>query len=282
MNYSQDEKLEFSAYNTTLTFPDTNIVDLLNKDEFELHIRDMYSNESIIITSKNFNEYGYTSENPDTEKRESESLYNNGGILVTHNGSNVLYIKQLIACQYNDKNIGFNSSHIDIWLNYEHIGFNSVILPKLIRNNEIVQVSDDEDPVLSAVNLRPGFDFEKENINSAISKNYTMGANDEMYVNTDMGVPCYVSTVSAFISTENNTNVDIDETSIKSYIFNNETSDSDTITYDMDGPFIYQPDLPDGLNTSIKYYTFNQYISAAENKLYKNKLILNMQTKEIS
>lgn len=278
MNYTYDETFETSAYSVLYKFNEP-FSQLLYTDDFEIGIRDVYTNNVKTINKHNIALYGITSTSPVIDDRPKESLYANGGLLIYCPDQYSLYFKQLILCtDPNGAEIGFNSSVVDIWLNdREKITFNSVLFPKLNRDTAILQIDDtEEDPVLPLPNQRPEFDYELNN-NHTITKNYDPGNPDALYVNTDISVPCYYSTVSAIMRTTQVSQI-LPSTTVSSYLYDDNAQTYIDIPYTVEGPIVEAYDLPDGLTTNVEYFKYKQLITHDGDDLYKNRLVLGFET----
>ena len=284
MNYTYQENIETSAYTITLTF-DEDISKYFTTDDFEIGIRDQYTNYVTTINKDNWQNFGITDDDPTISNRPKNSLYKNGGILL-YPDNNKLYLKQIVKCtDTNGANIGFNSSEVNIWFTpTERVKFNTFLFPKLKRSEKMIQVDEvAEDPLLPEPNMRQEFNYDKkpfavENLNG-ITTNYNAGNEDAIYVNTDISVPCYYSEVSAIMRTTND--VAISPCNVSSYLYDDDAQTFIDIPYDPAGPFTAALDLPDGLVADAEYFTYKQYLRSDGDDLYKNRLVLGICTEGI-
>ena len=284
MDYTISENVEISAYEAKLTFNE-DIRPYLNSELFSVTIDDLYTNTSKTITYLEFPEYGITNNDPDYGKREKLSFYDHKGLLMYIDGANTFYFKQLISCKKDDTEVGFNSSKITVHFddNKEAV-FNSILLPKILRSPKLIQVDDSaEDPVLSAANMRQEFDYDAPvdttQINQ-ITTDYVAGDTDGIYVNTynpDTNVPCYYSSLSAFIDTCYTKLDPVEIASVSSYLYDETTNESYPITYTA-AETTQSATIPfaDGYVGELVYQEYWQFISADDNKLHKNKLVFDL------
>lgn len=280
MNYTIKEVNELSAYAATLQF-DQNISDYLNTDDFAIYVRDMYTNDVITIDKNNINNYGINDTDPVLENRLENSLCNNGMVIYLPD-SKSLYVKQLIKCTTSaNKAIGYDSSEFDIWLtNTDTFTIYSNLFPKLQRDPSACQVdSGAEDPVLPSADMRNGFNYDEsitpgiKYLNS-ITADYEAGNTSAIYVNTDISVPCYYSTVSAFMNTDMSATV-------SSYLYDNDAQTFIDIPYEESGPTQVDLDLPHSLSATVNCYEYKQFIKSDGDDLYKNRLMLTISADKI-
>lgn len=275
-----------SAYEATLTF-DENVNQYANSENFEIRLYDLYTNTTRTISYNEFPNYGITDTGSDLANRAKNSFYNNGGLLMYFDGPNKFYFKQLLLSKSPENAVvGFHSSEVTIYFSDDKIvTFNSILLPKIVRNEKIVQVDSSlPDPVLSASNLRQEFDYNKpvdpDYLNRVVA-DYDPGDTNGIYVNTfnnDTNVPCYYSQLSAFTDTVFTEYDPVELSEPESYIYDETTNEKFDIYYTSgeNCPKTSHFDFADGYNTDLVYYEFNQYLSAGDNKLHKNKLVFNL------
>lgn len=275
-----------SAYEATLTF-DENVNQYANSENFEVRLYDLYTNTTRTIGYNEFPGYGITNTDSDLANRAKKSFYDHNGLLMYFDGPNKFYFKQLLLSKSPENAVvGFHSSEITIYFSDDKIvTFNSILLPKIVRNEKIVQVDSSlPDPVLSASNLRQEFDYNKpvdpDYLNRVVA-DYDPGDTNGIYVNTfnnDTNVPCYYSQLSAFTDTVFTEYDPIELSEPESYIYDETTNEKYDIYYTsgQDSPKTSVFEFADGYNTELVYYEFNQYLSADDGKLHKNKLVFNL------
>lgn len=284
MDYTISENIEMSAYEAVLTFNE-DVRHYANNEKFNIVLYDLYTNIPKEISYQDFPTYGITNMSPNIGDRAKLSFYDHNGILMYFEESNKFYFKQLLSCKDADDNeVGFHSTNITITFDDDkEVKFNSVLLPKIVRSPNIVQIDDSEpDPVLSGTNRRPAFNYDTPFALSAmnrVSADYNAGDINGLYVNTytpENGVPCYCSTLSAFVNTTFYTGEPVELGSVSSYLYDETTDDSYTINYSSAESAHVPFTFADGYNTDLIYYEFTQYISADDDKLHKNKLVFDM------
>lgn len=276
-----------SAYEATLTF-DENVNQYANSENFEVRLYDLYTNTTRTIGYNEFPGYGITNTDSDLANRAKKSFYDHNGLLMYFDGPNKFYFKQLLLSKSPENAVvGFHSSEITIYFSDDKVvTFNSILLPKIVRNEKIVQVDSSlPDPVLSASNLRQEFDYNKpvdpDYLNRVVA-DYDPGDTNGIYVNTfnnDTNVPCYYSQLSAFTETVFTPEYDpIEISEPESYIYDETTNEKYDIYYTsgQDSPKTSVFEFADGYYTDLKYIEFNQYLSADDGKLHKNKLVFNL------
>jgi hypothetical protein len=286
MDYKLSENIEMSAYEATLTF-DENVNQYANSENFEVRLYDLYTNTTRTINYNEFPGYGITNTDSDLANRAKKSFYDHNGLLMYFDGPNKFYFKQLLLSKSPENAVvGFHSSEITIYFSDDKVvTFNSILLPKIVRNEKIVQVDSSlPDPVLSASNLRQEFDYNKpvdpDYLNRVVA-DYDPGDTNGIYVNTfnnDTNVPCYYSQLSAFTDTVFTEYDPIELSEPESYIYDETTNEKYDIYYTsgQDSPKTSVFEFADGYNTELVYYEFNQYLSADDGKLHKNKLVFNL------
>ena len=284
MDYTISENIEMSAYEAVLTFNE-DVRQYANNENFNIVLYDLYTNTAKNISNDDFPSYGITNMNSNIGERAKLSFYDHNGILMYFTESNKFYFKQLLSCKdTEDHEVGFHSTNVIITFDEgKEASFNSVLLPKIVRNPNIVQVDDNEqDPVLSGTSRRQSFNYGTPVTLSSvnrISTDYNPGDVNGIYVNTytpENGVPCYCSTLSAFVNTSFYTGEPVEFGTVSSYLYDETTNDSYTINYTSAESATMPFTFPDGYNTELVYYEFKQYISASDDKLHKNKLVFDM------
>lgn len=284
MDYTISENIEISAYEAKLTFTE-DIRPYLNSEDFSVTIDDLYTNTSNTISFDKFPMYGITNNDPDFSKREKLSFYDHNGLLMYVDGAYTFYFKQLMSCKKDNTEVGFNSSKITIHFddNKEAV-FNSILLPKILRGPKLVQVDPAAiDPVLPEPNERQGFDYDvpiEFPETNRVTTDYLAGDLDGIYVNTynpDTNVPCYYSSLSAFIDVVDSKIDPVEIASVASYLYDETTNESYDITY-TSAATTASVTIPfeDGYAASLVYQEFKQYISADDDKLHKNKLVFDI------
>lgn len=290
MKYTIDETKSLSAYEATLTF-DENILPYTSTNDFAINIRDRVTNNFLTLDKDSFTVFGITSKNSDLDMRADESLIDNGGMLLYFPTPNSLYIKQLIPCQTELGNIiGFNSCAVNGTFNGKDVfTLNTKLLPAMFRDPQIVQEDLTlEDPVLKEPNLRQEYDYDANDhdltqlkLDTNYQTNYTDGDQDSIYVNTPSTVPCYTSTVSAFLRSTLNPETSTFSQSVSSYLYDDQLGTYVDIDY-LPSNFVSEEiELPYNLTTELQYCTYKQYLRQDGNKLYKNRLILSLNTDNI-
>ena len=275
-----------SAYEAELTF-DENVNQYANSENFEIRLYDLYTNTTRTISYNEFPNYGITDTGSDLANRAKKSFYDHNGLLMYFDGPNKFYFKQLLLSKSPENAVvGFHSSEVTIYFSDDKVvTFNSILLPKIVRNEKIVQVDSSlPDPVLSASNLRQEFDYNKpvdpDYLNRVVA-DYDPGDVNGIYVNTfnnDTNVPCYYSQLSAFTDTVFTEYDPVELSEPESYIYDETTNEKFDIYYTSgeNCPKTSHFDFADGYNTDLVYYEFNQYLSAGDDKLHKNKLVFNL------
>ena len=284
MDYTISENIEISAYEAKLTFKE-DIRQYLNSQNFSVTIDDLYTNTSRTINYLEFPDCGITNNDPNFSNRAKLSFYDHNGLLMYVDGAYTFYFKQLLSCTKNGVEAGFNSSKITIHFDdNKEVVFNSVLLPKILRSPQLVQVNpNDDDPVLPESNMRQEFDYDapvdSSRVNQ-ISTDYLAGDTEGIYVNTynpETNVPCYYSSLSAFIDTANSKIDPVEIASVSSYLYDETTNESYMIPFysAADTQTVVIP-FEDDYVANLVYQEYGQYLSAADNKFHKNKLVFDI------
>lgn len=284
MNYTYVENVETSAYSLTIN-TDANFIDILKSDNFEIGIFDEITGLSTTINKNNFQLFGVNDKSTDLNARIENSLIKNKGLLVYTDSNNVLKLKMLIACSNGEESIGYNSSKLSIWLDDKaNITTYACILPKLLRSDKLIQYDPSlPDPVLPEPDLRQSYSYDDSvpaqdrSLVQPITADYECGDPDGIYVNTDISVPTYYSTVSALLRLKDSEHF-VNFSSVSSFLYDDDSGSLINIPYDKAGPFESLMTINGGYSANVEYYTYTQYLSAAGDQLYKNNLHLILTT----
>ena len=293
MNYTIQENIEISAYEAVLTF-DEDIRQYVTNPDFSITLFDLYTNTPKTISCAEFPQYGITELADDFDEREKLSFYAHGGILMYFNGTNSFYFKQMLSCKKrnDDTEYGFHSSKVSLYFaEGKTAEFNSILLPKVHRDSILNQVDDSaKDPVLPENTNRTAFDYDvpvaQEHTADRIRTDYNAGDPEGIYVNTltndNTNVPCYYSSLSAFLNTTYNQDDPVEIADIDSYLYDETTNDSLEIAWtSAENTETVEIPFADDYYTTLIYQEFKQYVSADDLKLHKNKLVFDMKVNGI-
>lgn len=307
MDYTVTDNSVFGIFNVQVKFKD-DISTYIDNNKLCVKILDILGNtfdyaeahtEIIHIDDIVNNVYGLVQPEQgqpvDRQKQIEDSLKANAGKVFLLSNNTLTIILMAKSTDANNSTFGYYSSRViivfegdddDDDMDDTEIELYADLFPKVIRSEMPRQFNPAaEDPVLSASDIRPAFDF-NQGLPEEINKNIHYTTTSALCVNTSSNpeseeqVPLYVSDISAFtINSDDIETLDFefDWDNAESYLLDETTSKRYDIEYTKSEPAETTFEIIDGFSATVNNYPVVQYIYKSTPSLYKNKLVFSLK-----
>lgn len=286
--YTLNENIDSHIYTAEFTFSE-NVTRYIYNEDFQIIITDLFSTDELIIDSDTIDDYGLI-KTSDKSTQIVDSLIAHKGLLIYFPAFNKMTIKMLPKCSNYTETIGFYSSSIFVSFDgeteHKQARFHSSLFPKIVRDKEIIQYKDYDDPILPEQNIRPGYNFNTETEKERIKADFKYNSESDLYVNSDTleeykegVVPTYISYLTAYMLDQTaleDYEFEFDWNNAKSYIINNETGSTLDIPYKILGIETEYINVIADYYVSVTEYKIVQEIYTESKGRWDNKLVFDI------